>query len=351
MAEKLRISHLDGLRGIAILWVIAYHAYSRWFFYTHLLPATKDISLFKYGFLGVSLFFMISGFVIFMTLDKSANFFKFIGRRWLRLFPGMLVVSIFIYLTSTFFFERPHGQPSLITLLPGFVFISPDLIEFFTGFKIGLLEGSFWSLYVEMIFYVIIGFIYFFIGRKYCIIGLFIVFLTSFLLYALTRLGINKPFDLINILGFPNYGWFIIGCVVYEAVNKRNSKINIIIALLAAILIVVRTMAMYKGDLLLIAYSLSMIALFVISFYSAKLQSLLSSKLLLIVGFASYPLYLIHENMIVASIIKLHNYGVNDLAMYFMPILITIMLTMIAYCIAKYIEPTIKNKIQKIIKV
>jgi peptidoglycan/LPS O-acetylase OafA/YrhL len=60
----MRITHLDGLRGIAILWVIAYHAYSRWFDYTNLLSATKNISIFKYGFLGVSLFFMISGFVI-----------------------------------------------------------------------------------------------------------------------------------------------------------------------------------------------------------------------------------------------------------------------------------------------
>jgi Predicted acyltransferases len=66
-----RITHLDGMRGLAILLVIAYHAYARW---PELLPyaaTTQHIPLLAFGWVGVQLFFMISGFVIFMTLDKS----------------------------------------------------------------------------------------------------------------------------------------------------------------------------------------------------------------------------------------------------------------------------------------
>ena len=350
MAEKLRISHLDGLRGIAILWVIAYHAYSRWVDYTHLLPATKDMSFFKFGHLGVPLFFMISGFVIFMTLDKSASFLQFIKRRWLRLFPAMLTVLLIIYLTAPFFYERPHGQPTLLSFFISLTFIDPKLINFITGCNINILEGTFWSLSVEVIFYAVMGFTYFFVGRKYCIPILFAIFSTFYITFLVKYFHVTAPFDLVNFLGFPHYGWFIIGCVIYEAVNNRNSKFNIAIAVIAAALIIIRTLYNSHGDLLLVAYSLAIMILFVASFYSTKLQSLLSIKPLLIVGFASYPLYLIHENILVSSLIKLHKLGISDTAMYLMPIMITAILTLVTYYIAKYIEPPIKKALQQVIK-
>lgn len=345
----MRIAHLDGLRGLAIIWVIAYHAYSRWFDYTHLLSITKDIAVFKFGYLGVPLFFMISGFVIFMTLDKSKNFTEYMKRRWLRLFPAMLIASIIIYITAAFFYERPLGQPTPLDTIPGLTFISDDLIKFITGYNIKPLEGVFWSLYVEVFFYILIGLVYFFIGRKYCIPALLAIFSTFYISFLLKYFGYTKPFELVNILGFPHYVWFIIGCVVYEAINNRGSKLNLTIAVLAVIMLLGRIFYNSNGDLLLIVFNLATIVLFVISFYSSRLQNILSVKLLLITGFVSYPLYLIHEGILVSSLIKLHKLGVNDLGMYLMPIIITIILTAIAYIIAKYLEPQLRKKIEKLI--
>ena len=74
----IRINYLDGHRGIAILLVIMFHAYSRW---SHLIVYDNDLSqfpVFQYGYLGVQLFFMISGFVILMTLEKCNNILSFI---------------------------------------------------------------------------------------------------------------------------------------------------------------------------------------------------------------------------------------------------------------------------------
>ena len=68
-----RLIYLDGLRGLAILMVFFVHAFVRW---PDLVPygnTYSNIPLFQYGMFGVRLFFMISGFVILLTLEKCAE--------------------------------------------------------------------------------------------------------------------------------------------------------------------------------------------------------------------------------------------------------------------------------------
>ena len=345
----MRIGHLDGLRGIAIIWVILFHSYSRWPEHLNFVSVTQEVSLFQYGFLGVQLFFMISGFVIFMTLDKSQNFIQFIKKRWLRLFPAMLIATILIYSTSFIFFERPSGIPSLINTLPGLMFTSPELIDFFTGRHISSLEGAFWSLYVEVIFYILIGAIYFSLGRKYCIPALFIAFLTFFLSFALSKLGLSSPYKLISALGFDHYAWFIVGCVVYEYMNNRKSLGMYLIAITSVILASAKALYSYNMDLILIAFYLGVLVLFISSFYIYKIQQLLASKLLLLVGFVSYPLYLIHENILISSLIKLEELQLHQNIILIMPLIISAILIALAYLIAKELEPRLRKSIEKIL--
>ncbi len=98
-----RINFLDGFRGLAILLVLLFHAYARW---SSVVPYGDEFSMFpvfSYGYLGVNLFFLISGFVILMTLEKSKDFFQFLRKRWHRLFPAMLISTIFIFFIAQFF--------------------------------------------------------------------------------------------------------------------------------------------------------------------------------------------------------------------------------------------------------
>ena len=76
-----RIQFLDGLRGIAILLVICFHSYTRWPKFVPYGHQFSDFYLFKYGYLGVQLFFLISGFVILMLLEKNKTFIQFIYKR------------------------------------------------------------------------------------------------------------------------------------------------------------------------------------------------------------------------------------------------------------------------------
>jgi peptidoglycan/LPS O-acetylase OafA/YrhL len=73
---------IDGLRAIAVLAVVMFHAFPRW------LPG---------GFIGVDIFFVISGYlistIIFETLDDGRfNFCTFFGRRIKRIFPALILI-------------------------------------------------------------------------------------------------------------------------------------------------------------------------------------------------------------------------------------------------------------------
>lgn len=159
---KERIAYIDSFRGIAILLVIGFHAFSRWPGIVPYGGQYADITLFRFGWMGVQLFFLVSGFVILMTLEKCAGIRDFLYRRWLRLFPAMLICSGLIYLTLGLFRERPGGTPPAISLIPGITFIDPVWIRCASGHSIPSLEGAFWSLFVEFKFYVIAALLYYF---------------------------------------------------------------------------------------------------------------------------------------------------------------------------------------------
>ena len=173
-----RIKYLDGLRGIAILLVISYHAFGGDGYKGTIYYGNKfqDLLFFKYGYLGVQLFFLISGFVILMTLEKSKSFIDFMYKRWLRLFPAMLIATFLIYTTASIFYERPAGIPNIHSIIPGLFFINPIILEKITNIHFPTMEGAFWSLYVEMFFYIIFGLSYFVIKERNAILLLFCLF-------------------------------------------------------------------------------------------------------------------------------------------------------------------------------
>lgn len=97
-----RMPGLDGVRGLAILMVLAVH------FIANLLPTTNAVEraivyVTGYGMYGVDLFFVLSGFLITGILydaqGKTSYFYNFYMRRFLRIFPlyyGVLVLLFFV---------------------------------------------------------------------------------------------------------------------------------------------------------------------------------------------------------------------------------------------------------------
>ena len=340
----MRISYIDGLRGVAILLVVGFHAYSRW---PSLLPygnTYEMFPLFHLGWLGVQLFFIISGFVIFMTLDKTASFNQFMYKRWMRLFPAMLLGTILIFSTSSFFYERPAGSPEILSILPGITFIEPSWWYLVFGLDIKPLEGAFWSLYVEFKFYVIAGCIYFFMGRNRLIpilLGLYLLYQLAAYLSVTTDVYV---FDVLLRLGhelsLEHFGWFTSGALFYLYHENKRERFFI-----GALLCSVFSASFLKYiDVIVAAVMISVF--FAASLRVSVLQKALQRRFILFFGFISYPLYLIHENIMISMIIKFDEYALWGNA-FFYPIISLVALSIVSFLIAKKGEPLLVAYIKK----
>lgn len=148
-----RIQELDGLRGIAVLAVIEFH-YLAWF------PAVGS----AYGWLGVDLFFVLSGFLITSILlelrQKQRYFTTFYSRRALRIFPPYFL-GLLVYLTISL----AMGMPGTLRLWLSYVFYYVSLtirrplppVGHPLGVPVAVAFGMtvLWSLSVEEIYYTI----------------------------------------------------------------------------------------------------------------------------------------------------------------------------------------------------
>lgn len=141
---------LDILRGIAVLAVVCYHGLF-WFQPTYDLGLTPDArriaNLFVFGWLGVNLFFILSGFLItgilIDTRDRENYWSSFYVRRVLRILPLYLVTLAVLY-----FITNLTPLYLLLCLL-----YAANMTIYFS--HIGDVYGPFWSLAVEEQFYLI----------------------------------------------------------------------------------------------------------------------------------------------------------------------------------------------------
>jgi len=351
-SKQHRIQYLDGLRGIAILFVIFFHAFSRWPKIVPYGDVYMQVPFFEYGWLGVQLFFMISGYVIFMSLQKSRNFQEFMIRRWIRLFPVMLLCSLIIFTTASFFIERPAGTPILRDMLPGLTFIEPYWWKVILGSPQGEMEGAFWSLYVEIKLYLVAGIFYFLIGGQrmiWVLVGMFLVG-TGMLFFeqVFVENGWNRAMVLLNTLSGRPCGWFAAGALFYRYHNE--GKKWLIVAAIITALASALSQGKEEWGQMLYNWDITITGIIIVLLFTAAslndwVKRVLGNRILLFVGFISYPLYLMHENMMVSLIVK------TDRVMPWIPSLLKpvfpiLFVAGVAWLVATYIEPPIRSRLK-----
>ncbi len=174
---------LDGVRGIAALMVIFFHYFVVIHPSTHLLSLVKKIAVF--GQTGVSLFFVLSGFLITRILLNSKednNYFKnFYARRSLRIFPLYFLFLIFYFYVVPLLIEVNNNASGWFY----WVYLQ-NVAMTFNWDNYGPLH--FWSLAVEEHFYLFWPFIvYFFDINKILFSGIFLIIISCFLRFYFTE--------------------------------------------------------------------------------------------------------------------------------------------------------------------
>ena len=144
---------IDGLRAFAVLSVVTYHAFP---------------NLFRGGFIGVDIFFVISGYLItshiFQSLDKgNFSFTDFFGRRIRRIFPALIAVMFFSLVFGWFSLLGEELSQLGKHVASGAAFIINFILVNESGYFDNAAETKpmlhLWSLAVEEQFYIVWPFI------------------------------------------------------------------------------------------------------------------------------------------------------------------------------------------------
>ncbi|MFU2325563.1 acyltransferase family protein [Pseudomonas sp. NFX98] len=287
---KRRLKELDLLRFLAAIAVVFFHyafrGYAKGDMSTMPYPLLAEPA--KYGYLGVELFFMISGFVILMTASGNSLRVFFISRV-VRLCPAFWVCCTITYLV-TLAIGQPRYTATLYQYLINMTFLS-NLTD------VPAIDGVYWSLFVEIQFYLMISILLGF--RKIEKIETYLVF---WLIISATAeiLGFEQ---LRSILITDYAAYFIAGATFYIIWAKGVTKTRTFL-LLGALALACYT-AIVWAELLETKYSTDynplivcgMIVLFFMTFSLIATNKTGTIGLVnwTALGALTYPLYLLHQ--------------------------------------------------------
>ena len=347
MIKKYR-EEVDGLRGLAVLGVIFYHA--------EILINNKNI--FSGGFLGVDIFLVVSGFLITRIInneylyEKTFTFKNFYERRIRRLVPALLIVIILSTIFA-YFILLPNQFIYFLKSAFSSIFFFSNLFFHYTGESYGqsilttipLLHT--WSLSLEeqfYIFYPAFLILLFKYGKNKINISLIILLLISILF----SLSINKNHGSFNFYMLPSRGWeFIVGGLLAINEGKKtynfNNNIKNFLSFLGFFLILysfiffdnVSEHPGYKTILPVFGTALILFS----SHSKNYINIILSNKILKNLGLISYSLYLWHHPIFSFSkIIGLNEHNI------LIKLLLFLVSIIFAYLSFKYVEGVFRKK-------
>ena len=328
----MRLYIIDLLRFVAALAVVLYHYTAR---PSHnIFPQLAEFT--RFGYLGVPLFFMISGFVIFASAEKGSSI-KFLISRATRLFPSFWVGVSFtlavVYLTE-------HQAPSLLQYLANLTMLNDYL-----GIK--NIDGVYWTLQAELKFYFCIFLL--------LVFGLFPkhkFWLTAWLMLATLYTFTREPFFFPWLIN-PNYSAFFISGITFFLIYKEGkSSYNFIILAASSALCLYHAHHQAKEFMALATSADAWIAVACIAIFHAIFLLIATRKLTLkqapiyaVLGGITYPLYLIHNR---AGKALLDHYPLVENQLIMITIAIVGALA-ISYVIFQFIEPLLTRRLKAVL--
>ena len=291
-SPRHRIAYVDGLRAVAVLLVVAFHTAK----YSGMAPEGPVATLWRAGSHGVDLFFVLSGFCLsyptlarlqregFATFDVA----RFAAHRIVRIVPPYYMAIAFFVAFALALKAAHVALPAAMPQGP----ISPVAVAmqalFLDGFQVKMLNGSFWTLPVEFRWYFVFPFVLW-------------VWTKSPKAFALIAAGAAMLF----VTRGANVDAFVLPAfmsgIVAAAIHVRQIRLGWWPAAACVVLLATAFATMPQTDW---TYDfnpfwyLASFAFVVAAGSSAGLSALLSLRVLTVVGYASYSIYLMHEPLI-----------------------------------------------------
>lgn len=331
MVQRKRFVEIDALRGIAAVVVVLYHYI---ILYGDKFGHEKEnyIEILSLGHYGVQLFFIISGFVIYMSVLKVKSTSDFLTKRAIRLYPTYIFAICVTFIVVAF--------SSVDTLKTGFLdmLVNMTMFQDFLGVK--NVDGVYWSLRVELTFYLLMALLLIFnLERKVMLFSISWLVISA-IIQLTNGFAATETTALVEKFSMSNYcQMFIIGIMFYYIWQEGNQlKYQLMIA--ASLIYDFAFEGMTSG-----LFSV----FFILIFYLVLNDKMkwLQSKTLVYLGAISFPLYLIHQNIGYVIINKLESMGYVSEVYLFLPIGISLLL---AHLISQYVEKPSHNVLFKIYK-
>ncbi|MGQ4509679.1 acyltransferase family protein [Dermabacteraceae bacterium P13147] len=333
-----RLEALDAVRLVAALMVVSFH----WTFNGIVngkianMPITRLSEVTRYGFWGVTLFFLISGFVISRSVQgKSVR--AYVVSRATRLYPAFWV-SVLITGIVAMFVQARGMEVSLGKILVNLTMI-PSV------FGVGFVDGAYWTLEYELFFYAVVLLVMLFVGERF-LVPLMAVWavaaaLATFSGYGSAFFVLARPFPA-----------FAGGALIASLVDNPRGKWWRHVALVAAWLTTVRTEVSYSHQLEAFSqrnYSSLVVAALITSFFVFLLLHVFPAVRSLRIpgartaGALTYPVYLLHAHL---GYMALAAWGSRENAIWLYPLLLLGLLAL-AYLLHRIVEVDMKAQWRK----
>jgi peptidoglycan/LPS O-acetylase OafA/YrhL len=315
-AHAGRISELDALRGLAAMAVVLHHYTCQIYRYTN------DSKVFWNGFWmgqnGVQLFFAISGFVIFMTLERTNKGSDFFISRFSRLIPvfyfGICLTSLIVWIS---------GAPQHFLRVSAWWEIALNFTMVAQILRVHAIDPSYWTMQVELLFYVLM----------YLVWAAKLLRQIEYVLFGWIALSILSAMEIIgplasSLLILEHVPMFAIGMIAFR-MSQGDWRPLLHIPLLGMCVLAV----VLGGNPYLMIAAVTVIWIMIVLAYGGLV--FLRHPVLLWLGAISYPLYIIHQYIGIIIIFRLDALG--------LPRPVSVMLTIammlvLAEAIRRYVE-------------
>jgi len=329
--------YLDGLRGLSVILVVLFHFFP---------------DIFSFGFVGVDIFFLLSGYLITTIIinkieKKTFSFKEFYRNRARRLFPALIVVLVFALILG-FFFLYPSEYKDLAKHIKSSALYYENfrlINEISYWDKDAFLKPllHIWSLSVEEQFYLFwpITLIIIYISRlkKFLFEMILFLFILTFII-SLTLTFNNPEVAFFHTL---SRTWELLyGALLAVVVKKYNSityvqnlKKYIPLIFVISIIILLYKQSMYNPVKIFIILSITFVWIFIL--VRERKDSILGNKILIFFGLISYSLYLWHY-LILGF---LHIFGYTNIFFLLLGLFISFIFSILTF---KFIEVPFRKR-------